>query len=121
MEHVHNLEALTGLEVYLKTLQGDRPYYRITGCDPETGTPLAQGYGWSEKEAAAEFRKRNLMRCRLILLRAQKGRCAVCGRARGLDCDHKRSRAQGGTDELPNLWMLCTGQGGCHPGKHRIY
>lgn len=47
---------------------------------------------------------------KLGLFRAQRGRCAYCGRTRGaayLEVDHKYPVSRGGTDEVGNLQLLC--------------
>ena len=44
------------------------------------------------------------------LFRAQKGRCAYCGRthrSRYLEIDHKYPVSRGGNDEIDNLQLLC--------------
>ena len=45
------------------------------------------------------------------LFRAQKGKCAYCGRthrSRYLEIDHKYPVSRGGNDEIDNLQLLCT-------------
>ena len=48
---------------------------------------------------------------KLGLFKAQRGRCAYCGRTRGaayLEVDHKYPVSRGGNDETDNLQLLCT-------------
>lgn len=47
--------------------------------------------------------------------------CENCGKAfkpNDLDCDHVKSRAQGGKSLPSNAQLLCNGPGSCHAKKH---
>ncbi|MFI2810153.1 HNH endonuclease [Microbulbifer sp. JSM ZJ756] len=75
---------------------------RQTGWDnwqKRKGTDTERGYGY-------RWRKR-----RLVVIRKDKGLCQSCLKAglavQGSHVDHIKPKAQGGTDDLENLQLLC--------------
>lgn len=57
-------------------------------------------------------------RVRFLVLQRDRYRCQICGRSAQdgalLHIDHKVARANGGSDQLDNLWVLCSL---CNNGK----
>ena len=56
-------------------------------------------------------------RNRQLAAQRAAGRCERCGRRGRLQCDHIIPVTQGGTHNLANLQMLCSGPGSCHARK----
>lgn len=62
-------------------------------------------------------------RLRAEVLRSARGRCQMCGRTIAedgikLQVDHKIPQTWGGTNEIDNLWALCTE---CNHGKKNLF
>lgn len=54
--------------------------------------------------------------------RRANGKCEKCGhRHPKLECDHIVPKSQGGGNDLPNLQMLCTGEGSCKCHEAKTY
>jgi 5-methylcytosine-specific restriction endonuclease McrA len=64
-----------------------------------------------------EYRKN-----RAIARRRAAGRCAQCGHGHPrLECDHIVPKIRGGGNALPNLQMLCAGEGSCKCHEAKTY
>ena len=66
---------------------------------------------WGERPNSGRRRSVIPRNVKSELFRAQKGRCAYCGRihrSRYLEVDHKFPVSRGGDDEIDNLQLLCT-------------
>jgi RNA-directed DNA polymerase len=87
--------------------QRPHPYLTDVPADapgPAHPFPLSwDGHTTPEKAAWAELR--------LAVLERDNYRCTRCGTTKKLHIHHRRSRRQGGTDEMDNLTTLC---GQCH-------
>lgn len=61
-------------------------------------------------------------RTRFLIFQRDNFQCQICGReaSKGarLEVDHKLARANGGSDERTNLWILCFD---CNSGKSYLY
>ena len=65
---------------------------------------------WDEKPNSGRHRSVLPQDVKNGLFRAQKGRCAYCGRTHRshyLQIDHKHPVSRGGNDEINNLQLLC--------------
>jgi 5-methylcytosine-specific restriction protein A len=61
---------------------------------------------------------REYQRNRKIVLARANGRCEQCGtRSRRVQVDHVIPVSQGGTHQVGNLQVLCSGPGSCHARK----
>jgi 5-methylcytosine-specific restriction endonuclease McrA len=69
-----------------------------------------------EKYDHPEYRRN-----RRLALRRANGHCEKCGRTKArLEVDHRVALANGGDHSIGNLWVLCSGPGGCHTIKSAI-
>jgi 5-methylcytosine-specific restriction endonuclease McrA len=77
---------------------------------------------WKKTDAdrrrdAAVYGNRDYQRNRKAVLRRANGRCEQCGSRRALQVDHVIPISQGGTHNVNNLQVLCSGPGSCHAKK----
>ena len=95
-----------------------RKWYELVTV-PNGGNPR---YKLGERKAQNSESKIN-GRLRAEVLRLARGRCQMCGKTVTedgvkLQVDHKLPQTWGGTDEIDNLWALCTE---CNHGKKNLF